>query len=112
MPRKETQFFLSSAVAEDISPGHARFRVGLEPPLKIDGSSARMFVHSATVPYTFPNITAQNNALVVDVGASTTTITVPIGVYSLQDLQNAINEQVNAHMHTQGLGLLVDGAVT
>ena len=110
MPRTETQFFLSSAVSDDVNAGHTRFRVGLEPPMKIEGSSARMFVHSATVPYTFPNITSANNALVVDVGASTATITVPVGVYSLQDLQNAINEQVNAHMHTQGLGLLVDGA--
>eukprot|EP01043_Picozoa_sp_COSAG02_P038432 COSAG02_NODE_2963_length_7646_cov_10.941036_3_plen_388_part_00 len=110
MPRTETQFFLSSAVSEDVNAGHTRFRVGLEPPMKIEGSSARMFVHSATIPYTFPNITASNSQLIVDVGPGTTTITVPVGVYSLQDLEDAINKQVNAHMHTQGLALLVDGA--
>ena len=108
--QKETQFFLSSAVAEDVSPGHSRFSVTLEPPMKIQGKSARMFVHSATIPYTFPNITASNNTLVCDVGATSVALTIPIGVYSLADLQNAINEQVNAHMHTQGLALLVDGA--
>ena len=110
MPRTETQFFLSSAVSEDVNVGHTRFRVGLEPPMKIEGNSARMFVHSATVPYTFPNITVSNNQLIVDVGPSTATITVPVGVYSLQDLEDAINEQVNAHMHTEGLALLADGA--
>lgn len=110
MPRTETQFFLSSAVSADRNDGHTRFRVGLEPPMKIQGNSARMFVHSATVPYTFPNITAANNQLIVDVGPTTATIAVPVGVYSLQDLEAAINEQVNAHMHTQGLALLVDGA--
>jgi hypothetical protein len=80
MPRTETQFFLSSAVSEDVNVGHTRFRVGLEPPMKIEGNSARMFVHSATIPYTFPNITASNNQLIVDVGPGTTTITVPTGV--------------------------------
>eukprot|EP01045_Picozoa_sp_COSAG04_P016616 COSAG04_NODE_1402_length_6917_cov_4.721473_3_plen_306_part_00 len=110
MPQVETQFFLSSEVAEEVNPGRTRFSVTLSPPLKLEGKSARLFVHSASVPYTTQNITSSNNSMVVDVGASTTTVSIAPGVYSLQDMQDALNSAVNAYMHNSGLALLTDGS--
>ena len=110
MPQVETQFFLSSEVAEEVNEGRTRFSVTLEPPMKLEGKSARLFVHSASVPYTTQNITSSNNSMVVDVGASTTTVSIAPGVYSLQDMEDALNSAVNAHMHNSGLALLTDGS--
>ena len=75
-----------------------------------NAKSARCFVHSATVPYTFPNIDNTNNALVVDAGVSTTTISLDVGVYSLSDMQDAINQKVNAYLHSSGEAVLVDAS--
>ena len=80
--------------------------------MKIQGKSARMFVHSATIPYTFPNITSANNALVCDAGAVSVTIQLDTGVYSLLDMQDAINSKVNAALHNAGQPLLQDAAGT
>jgi len=91
MPQVETQFFLSSEVAEEVNAGRTRFSVTLEPPMKLEGESARLFVHSASVPYTTQNITNANNSLIVDVGPSTTTVSIDPGVYSLQDMEDALN---------------------
>ena len=110
MPQVETQFFLSSEVAEEVNPGRTRFSVTLEPPMKLEGKSARLFVHSASVPYTTQNITSSNNSMVVDVGASTTTVSIAPGVYSLQDMEDALNGAVNAYMHNSGLALLTDAS--
>eukprot|EP01045_Picozoa_sp_COSAG04_P009966 COSAG04_NODE_596_length_12255_cov_4.614018_14_plen_388_part_00 len=108
MPQAETQFFLSSEIAEEVNAGRTRFSVTLEPPMKLEGKSARLFVHSASVPYTTQNITSSNNSMVVDVGASTTTVSIAPGVYSLQDMEDALNSAVNAYMHNSGLALLTD----
>ena len=78
--------------------------------MKIQGKSARMFVHSATIPYTFPNITASNSSLVCDAGAVSVTITLDTGVYSLLDMQDAINSKVNAALHNAGQPLLQDAS--
>jgi hypothetical protein len=112
MPVQQTQFFLSSAIADSRNEGNTLYSVALDPNLRVpeNAKSARCFVHSATIPYTFPNIDSTNNALVVDVGATTTTIYLDIGVYSLGDMQTAINEKVNAYLHTNGVALLVDGS--
>eukprot|EP01045_Picozoa_sp_COSAG04_P024667 COSAG04_NODE_3113_length_3154_cov_2.142062_3_plen_388_part_00 len=110
MPQVETQFFLSSEVAEEVNAGRTRFSVTLEPPMKLEGKSARLFVHSASVPYTTRNITEANNSMIVDVGPGTTTVSIDPGVYSLQDMEDALNSTVNAHMHNQGLALITDGS--
>eukprot|EP01045_Picozoa_sp_COSAG04_P047930 COSAG04_NODE_18136_length_450_cov_0.703704_1_plen_82_part_00 len=81
MPQIETQFFLSSQVADEVNAGRSRFSVTLEPPMKIEGRSARMFVHSASVPYTMQNITSANNSMIVDVGPGSTTVSIDPGVY-------------------------------
>eukprot|EP01045_Picozoa_sp_COSAG04_P037847 COSAG04_NODE_9867_length_825_cov_1.629477_2_plen_36_part_01 len=36
MPQVETQFFLSSEVAEEVNEGRTRFSVTLEPPMKLE----------------------------------------------------------------------------
>eukprot|EP01045_Picozoa_sp_COSAG04_P013178 COSAG04_NODE_919_length_9421_cov_5.695130_12_plen_405_part_01 len=110
MPQVETQFFLSSEVAEEVNEGRTRFSVTLEPPMKLEGKSARLFVHSASVPYTTRNITSANNSMIVDVGPGTTTVSIDPGVYSLQDMEAALNSAVNAYMHNSGLALLTDGS--
>jgi hypothetical protein len=112
MPVQQTQFFLSSAVADSRNEGNTLYSVALDPNLRVpeNAKSARCFVHSATIPYTFPNIDSTNNALIVDAGVSTTTISLDTGVYSLTDMQDAINQKVNAYLHTAGEAALVDGS--
>ena len=112
MPVQQTQFFLSSAVADSRNEGNTLYSVALDPNLRVpeNAKSARCFVHSATIPYTFPNIDSTNNALIVDAGGSSTTIYLDVGVYSLGDMQTAINEKVNAYLHTAGDALLVDSS--
>jgi len=112
MPTQQTTLFLSSAAADSRNDGNTLYSVTLDPGLSIPetAKSARCFVHSSTVPYCFPNIDSSNNSLVVDAGAVSLTIALDQGVYSLLDMQNAINSKVNAALHTAGQPLLQDGS--
>ena len=86
----------------------------INPPLEIPGKAteARCFVHSATVPYVTPNVVAGKNSLYVRLpikdtdgdlvadGGRDVQITIPPGLYSLNDsntasLEGAINSAVN-----------------
>lgn len=114
MPVSQTQLFLSSAEADARNAGNTLYSVSLDPNLRVpeNAKSARCFVHSATVPYTFPNIDSTNNSLVVDAGAVSVTIQLDTGVYSLLDMQIGINSKVNAALHTAGQPLLQDASGT
>jgi hypothetical protein len=41
----------------------------MQPPIEVpaDVTSARVFVQSASIPYTTPNVTSSNNVIVVEV---------------------------------------------
>ncbi len=62
-------FFVSSATHHGRDENSRRFVLQLQPPMTIpaEATSARAFVHSATVPYTFPNVVAGKNTLRIGV---------------------------------------------
>ncbi len=62
-------FFVSSASHHGRDENSRRFVLQLQPPMTIpaEATSARAFVHSATVPYTFPNVVAGKNTLRIGV---------------------------------------------
>ena len=112
----QVPFFLSSATNHGANSSNTRFDVNLQPPLEIPNkaTAARAFIHSATIPYTFPNVVAGKNTLRVQVpkdsnndGTMDTvhdmTITIPPGIYTLNSattdasdsgLETAINNAV------------------
>ena len=96
MAKAQVPFFLSSATNYGANSSNTRFDVNLQPPLEIPNkaTAARAFIHSATIPYTFPNVVAGKNTLRVQVpkdsnndGTMDTvhdmTITIPPGIYTL-----------------------------
>ena len=103
--------FVSSAQAGATSSGS--FTVDFQPPLELpaDAKNATVAVTQLSCPYTTPNITTSNNVLIVNLpnanrsdirklpGSATTNqrfvITVPPALYSLSDLETAINKQIN-----------------
>ena len=69
MPTSQVPLFLSSAVNHGIDAENVKFEVHMQPPLEIPGdlSSARVFCQSASIPYSFPNVTSENNTIVINV---------------------------------------------
>ena len=91
----------------------------MNPPLEIPAkaTAARAFIHSATVPFVFPNVVSGKNGLRVLIptkdltehnlgsGMREVTITVPVGLYSLDPAQglslaDMINARVNAFIRS------------
>ena len=115
MPTQQVPFFLSSAAHHSANESTTRFDVVMNPPFEIpqEATSARAFIHSATVPFVFPNVIAGENGLrvilpikdveghVIGNGMREVTITIPPGLYTLDPTQGsgtiaaAINERVN-----------------
>eukprot|EP01050_Picozoa_sp_SAG11_P005381 SAG11_NODE_376_length_9992_cov_65.555544_3_plen_163_part_00 len=103
--------FVSSAQAGATSTGS--FTVDFQPPLELptDAKNATVAVQQLSCPYTTPNITKSNNILIVNLpngnrsdirklpGSTTVNqrfvIEVPPALYSLDDLELAINKQIN-----------------
>jgi hypothetical protein len=111
--------FVSSAKAGSASNGS--FSVDFQPPLELPetAKNATIQVQQMSVPYTAPNITTKNNVLVVNLpninrsdirklpGSTTTNqrfaITIPPALYTLEDLEAAINKEINHTVsHTGG----------
>ena len=113
-------FFLSSATNHGINSTKTQFHVHLNPPLEIPDKAiaARAYIHSASIPYTFPNVVAGKNSLRVQTpldanNDGTTdsfhdmTVDIPPGIYTLHDsdpsdgdssLETAINNAVNERL--------------
>ncbi len=131
MPTVAEPFFVSSARHNGIDENTRKFTLQINPPFKIPekATAARAYVHSATVPYSFPNVVAGKNSLRIgipkdaDVGADTAqstsladrvptpesifdiTITLPPGIYTLStddssSLQRIINEAIQQKVAT------------
>eukprot|EP01048_Picozoa_sp_COSAG05_P009063 COSAG05_NODE_719_length_7779_cov_30.552214_9_plen_687_part_01 len=117
MPLEQTPFFLSSRTNAGSNSQGTRFDVNLNPSFKIpdNATSARAFVHSATIPYVFPNVVAGKNTLRVILptklvgGTREATVTIPVGLYTLFSgeepdiragtLETVLNKAVNRLMH-------------
>eukprot|EP01044_Picomonas_judraskeda_P021257 COSAG03_NODE_4956_length_1379_cov_3.973438_2_plen_252_part_00 len=103
--------FVSSSQAGATSTGS--FTVDFQPPLELpaDAKNATVAVQQLSCPYTTPNITKSNNVLIVNLpngnrsdirklpGSTTVNqrfvIEVPPALYSLDDLELAVNKQIN-----------------
>jgi len=90
-------FFLSSAQGSNRSADGSSFSVRLNPPLRIprEALHTRVYCNQASCVYSFPNVTASDNAVhlsVMDSGvASRYELTVPPGLYGgLADIQSAL----------------------
>ena len=112
--------FVSSARSGGASNGS--FSVDFQPPLEIPetATNATIEVQQMSVPYTTPNISKalNNNTVVVQIpnaardnfvfapGSTTVranvVLTIPDGLYTLDALQLAINQQVNMNAHLLG----------
>lgn len=107
--------FLSSNRVSS-STSEAAFSQQLKPPLSIpDGAKAvRCYVDSATIPYSFPNVSSTTSRVVVRVPLSTApstqsanvTLELPTGVYDLTEIAEQLNLAVNTWLHTNGYPVL------
>eukprot|EP01049_Picozoa_sp_SAG25_P015610 SAG25_NODE_3237_length_1163_cov_0.838346_2_plen_176_part_00 len=90
-------FFLPSAQGSNRSADGSSFSVRLNPPLRIPRAAlhTRVYCNQASCVYSFPNVTASDNAVhlsVMESGvASRYDLTVPPGLYGgLADIQSAL----------------------
>ena len=92
-------FFLSSAQGSNRSVDGSSFSVRLNPPLRIprDALHTRVYCNQASCVYSFPNVTASDNAVHLSVKDASTGVatrydlTVPPGLYGgLEDIQAAL----------------------
>lgn len=107
--------FLSSNRVSS-STSEAAFTQQLKPPLSIpDGAKAvRCYVDSATIPYSFPNVSSTTSRVVVRIPLSTApstqsanvTLELPTGVYDLTEIAEQLNLAVNTYLHTNGYPVL------
>jgi hypothetical protein len=107
--------FLSSNRVSS-STSEAAFSQQLKPPLSIpDGAKAvRCYVDSATIPYSFPNVSSTTSRVVVRIPLSTApstqsasvTLELPTGVYDLTEIAEQLNLAVNTWLHTNGYPVL------
>jgi len=103
---------MSSTVNHGISENNVKFEVHMQPPIEVpaDVTSARVFVQSASIPYTTPNVTSSNNVILVEVPSDPTsdtteelTITLPIGLYDIPQLERVFNHAVETAMQVEHL---------
>ena len=92
-------FFLSSAQGSNRSADGSSFSVRLNPPLRIprEALHTRVYCNQASCVYSFPNVTATDNAVHLSVKDASTGVatrydlTVPPGLYGgLEDIQAAL----------------------
>ena len=107
--------FLSSALSSS-STSEGAFSRQLTPPLRIPENAKRVSVSvdSATIPFSFPNLTATTAQVMVQIPKSTTpstqtglvALTLPTGVYDLTEIAQQLNLAVNTYLHTNGFPVL------
>ena len=112
--------FLSSSRVSN-SSSEAAFTQQLTPPLTIPDTAkaVRVYVDSATIPYSFPNVSSTTSKVSVKLplGTSPSTqsgeviLTLPTGVYDLTEIAEQLNLAVNTYLHTNGYPIL-QGSLT
>ena len=109
MPTVQYPFFVSSASNHGIDADTRKFTLQIQPPFVIpeQATAARAFVHSATVPYSFPNVSSSTNTLhigvpsITDGALESLTVRIPPGNYTLgsTDPSNDLQSVINAAVH-------------
>ena len=104
---KEMLLIVNSKDGRNKSADGSSFDVVFDTPIST-GGTPHLKVLSSTIWYTFPNvITASNDTLVIRYGAAltyTATLTIPQGLYSIQDLNSAIQHQIESQGLSTALG--------
>ena len=112
---KSTPLFLSSSKDATGDSDETSFTVRLEPPLRISDTATKVsaYIDSATVPYSFPNVTATTGTVVarMPLGAGQgnsgeVTLTLPTGVYDLTEIAQQLNTAVNTYLHNNSYPVL------
>ena len=112
---RSTPLFLSSSKDATGDSDETSFTVRLEPPLRISDTATKVsaYIDSATVPYSFPNVTSTTGTVVVrmplGVGQGNSgeiTLTLPTGVYDLTEIAQQLNTAVNTYLHNNGYPVL------
>lgn len=104
MVRIDNDFSVSSDPnlgARNVANNGSSFEVLFNPPLSVpkDAMNVKVSVERATTWYTYPNISVSqnNNQFYVNEGATPYVLTIPDGLYSLDQLsQTILNEGTNA----------------
>ena len=96
---KETLIIVNSADGKHLSSDGSSFDVEFDVMIKT-GGDPHLKVLSSTIWYTFPNIkTGVNDTLIVKHGAAlanTVTLTIPQGLYGIQELNDAIQHEIES----------------
>ena len=102
--------FLSSNRVSS-STSEAAFTQQLKPPLTIpdNAKAVRVYVDSATIPYSFPNVSSTTAKVVVRIplqnpvnplqDSGEVTLTLPTGVFDLTEVAQQLNLAVNTWLH-------------
>ena len=115
MSAKSTPLFLSSSKDATGDSDETSFTVRLEPPLRISDTAKKVsaYIDSATVPYSFPNVTSTTGTVVVRMPLGTgqgnsgeITLTLPTGVYDLTEIAQQLNTAVNTYLHNNSYPIL------
>ena len=107
--------FLSSSKDATDDSDETSFTVRLQPPLRLSDTATKVsaYIDSATVPYSFPNVTATTGKVVVRIplgpgysNSGEVILTLPTGVYDLTEIAQQLNTAVNTYLHTNGYPIL------
>eukprot|EP01046_Picozoa_sp_COSAG06_P009626 COSAG06_NODE_505_length_14944_cov_17.290901_2_plen_457_part_00 len=113
--KQAVPLFLSSSRDESGDSDETSFTVRLQPPLRISDKATKVsaYIDSATVPYSFPNLTSSTAKVVVRMplgagygNSGEVTLTLPTGVYDLTEIAEQLNSAVNTYLHTNGYPIL------
>ena len=114
--KQAVPLFLSSSRDISNDTDETSFTVRLEPPLKISDQATKVsaYIDSATVPYSFPNVTQTTGEVVVRIplgegygNSGEITLTLPTGVYDLTEIAQQLNSAVNTWLHNNHYPVLV-----
>ena len=106
--KQSVPLFLSSSRDVTGDTDETSFTVRLSPPLIISDQAKKVtaFIDSATVPYSFPNVTASTGTVVVRIplgeghgNSGDVTLSLPTGVYTLTEIAQQLNNAVNTWLH-------------
>ena len=106
---RSVPLFLSSAQTDGSVPNEGTFTQTLRPPLRIPDNArqVQVSIDSATVPFSFPNLTMDTAKVLVKIPLQTNpstqtdvvVLTLPTGVYDLTEIAQQLNKAVNKYLH-------------
>ena len=110
--KQATPLFLSSSRDATNDSYETSFTCRLTPPLRISEKASKVsaYIDSATIPYSFPNLSATTSKVVVrlplqspvnpSADSGNVTLTLPTGVFNLTEVAEQLNLAANTWLHT------------